>query len=431
VLGLVYSYDDVLAARHAIEGGEARRRAAAVEYLDNMLGGSIRKRVMPILEDAPLEHRVRQANVLLKTRQRDLEDTVAQLIHDDDPVVAATAIHFAVEQRLSSLSEDMQFVAARRADEPYVAEAASWAVAVEAQSAADRRVWDQPLPAVEIAHRLRSIELFALASIDELFRIADAGRQVRYVPGQEICAAGRVSDEFHFLLDGIGTLSRDGSVRTLSGPSVLAFEEVLQRAPLASSIRAAEAVVSFRLDRGDFLTMLADDPMLARGVFRMLLAGDGRGAPGYPHVITGEVGTDLAGPAADKMTFLRQHPWLERASFKQLRALAGVARDVPLEAGRVLFSRGEKSAVYQVLQGEILLEVDGGPPIHVTAGGTFGLVETLADLPWTLQATVGISGRALRLNHDDLLSALSDLGFLESLLCGALSLPAEHPTGVM
>ena len=123
--------------------------------------------------------------------------------------------------------------------------------------------------------------------------------------------------------------------------------------------------------------------------------------------------------------FLRQHPWLEGASFKQLRALASVAHDVQLDAGRALFTYGETPAVYHVLQGEVVLEADGTPPIRVTAGNTFGLVETLANMKWTRQATVNSSGRALRLAHDDLLNALSDLGFLESLLYGALSLPTD------
>jgi hypothetical protein len=104
-----------------------------------------------------------------------------------------------------------------------------------------------------------------------------------------------------------------------------------------------------------------------------------------------------------------------------------VAHEVPLEAGRVLFTAGDAPAVYQVLQGEVVLESDHAPAIRVTAGGTFGLVETLTNLPWSRQATVAGGGRALRLAHDDLLSALSDLGFLESLLCGALSLPADTP----
>ena len=37
--------------------------------------------------------------------------------------------------------------------------------------------------AVELASRLRSVPLFAFASVDELFRIALLGRQVRYEPG--------------------------------------------------------------------------------------------------------------------------------------------------------------------------------------------------------------------------------------------------------
>ena len=93
LLGLLYHVDDVAAARYTIEQGQGRRRAAAVEYLDNLLGGVVRKRVMPILDDSPLTEKVRYANAVLKSRPRDLEDTLAQLVHEDDPVVAAAAIH--------------------------------------------------------------------------------------------------------------------------------------------------------------------------------------------------------------------------------------------------------------------------------------------------------------------------------------------------
>jgi AAA family ATP:ADP antiporter len=435
LLGLLYSYDDVRAARHAIEAGEARRRAAAVEYLDNLLGGAIRKRVMPILEDAPLEQRVRLANVILKTRHRDLEDTVAQLMHEDDPVVAASAIQFVVERGLWSLVEDVQFVAERRADQPYVAEAALWALSVRTadtsdQPASAKATAAEQLPTVQIADRLRALELYASASVDEMFRVADAGAQSRYLGGQEICAAGRVSEELYFLLDGTATLSRDGATTTFTAPSALVFEDVLQRTPLSSTVRAANAVIAFTLDRDRFLAILADNPLVAQGVFRMLLAGEGRGSTVYSDVMSADVGTDRGVAPVDKVTFLRQHPWLEGASFKQLRALAGVADDVQLEAGRALFTYGDTPAIYHVLQGEVLLESNGTPSIRVTAGGTFGLVETLANVPWSRQATVTGSGRALRLAQDDLLAALSDLGFLESLLYGALSVPSDAPAAI-
>ena len=59
LVGLLYNMDDVAAARYTIEQGEARGRAAAVEYLDNLLGGVVRKRVLPILEDTPIAEKAR------------------------------------------------------------------------------------------------------------------------------------------------------------------------------------------------------------------------------------------------------------------------------------------------------------------------------------------------------------------------------------
>ena len=46
----------------------SRSRASASEYLDNILTGQLRKRIMPMLEDLPIEEKVRRGNVLLKTR---------------------------------------------------------------------------------------------------------------------------------------------------------------------------------------------------------------------------------------------------------------------------------------------------------------------------------------------------------------------------
>jgi hypothetical protein len=133
----------------------------------------------------------------------------------------------------------------------------------------------------------------------------------------------------------------------------------------------------------------------------------------------------------DTMFVLRQHRWLEGASFKQLRTLAGVARDVPLEVGRPLVARGDAPAIYQVLQGDVLIESDAGGVVRVGAGGTFGLVETLADVPWACEAVAGSAGRALRLDRDDVWAALSDVGLLETLLCGVLSLRSDIPAATV
>jgi hypothetical protein len=57
-------------------------------------------------------------------------ETLARLIYDEDPVVAATAIDAVREHQLWSLAEELeQVLAFREAKDWHVFEAASWALA--------------------------------------------------------------------------------------------------------------------------------------------------------------------------------------------------------------------------------------------------------------------------------------------------------------
>jgi AAA family ATP:ADP antiporter len=425
LLGMMCSPDGVCAARYAIEHGDARRRAAAVEYLDNLLGGAVRKRMMTIVEDMSAEQRVHCASAIIKARPRRLEDTLLQLIHDDDPVLAATAIHFIATRHLWSFAADLEFVATRRPDQPYVAEAAFWAMAMQTNPG-----WIDTarlLPAVDIADRLRELEMFASAPVDELFRIAEAGQQVVTPAGRQVDASGRIPNELHVLLAGRVSASGDVERRIISAPAAIAFDHAIQRTPLRSTLTAVDRVVLLRLERDQFLTMLADNPTLAQGVFRMLLGSARPLAVADAQVASSGFATDGPVQAIDKVLLLRQHAWLDGASFRQLHALAGAACDVPLDAGRPLVTRGEAPAIYQVLQGDVLLQSDTAAPVRLGPGAVFGLAETLTDTGWTRDATPMTPGRALRLSRDDVWMALADVGLLESLLCGALAMHYDAP----
>ena len=95
-----------------------------------MLSRDLRKRLMPIIEDIPIEEKVHKGNVFLKTRVRSAEETLARLIYDDDPVVAATAIDLVREQKMWSLADDIEEVLAFRDAKDFVVfEAASFALA--------------------------------------------------------------------------------------------------------------------------------------------------------------------------------------------------------------------------------------------------------------------------------------------------------------
>ena len=422
LLGLLYHVDDVAAARYTIEQGEARRRAAAVEYLDNLLGGVVRKRVMPILDDSPLTEKVRYANTVLKSRPRDLEDTLAQLVHEDDPVVAAAAIHFVGQRQAWGLSDDLEYVASHRSDNRIIGEAVSWALATRHAGGGPLTASIDSLPIVELANRVRVIPLFATLSVDELFRIAEAGEEIRHPAGRELCRAATPAEEVLFLLE--------GGARTIEGPSpeadilppaVIGFEDVLQGTALRSTVRAIEPTVCFRIAADDFMTMVSDNVLLAQSLFTLLLAND---RPRLPFAQPARVVPDRESPGAvHAARLLRQDPLLSRASATQLLALTAIAPEVPLKAGTVLFDVGTPPAVYQIVQGEVVLEFPGTNMAVAPAGATLGVADTLAGTTSGWRATVSKDGRALRLEREELFSVLADhVDLMQGLFSGVLAL---------
>jgi AAA family ATP:ADP antiporter len=427
LLGLVYPWKDIADARYSIEHGDARTHGRALEYLDNRLSGAMRKRVMPIIDDAPMVEKVRHANRVLRTRPRDLEDTVAQLVHDDDPVVAASAIDLVETHGLGSLAGDLEYVLAHRSAEPLVIEAAAWALASRGRAGPGPGPNLAHLPVVKLADRLRAIPLFDFVSVDELFRIAGIGQQRRYERGEDFSSQGAPADAVQFLLDGSVGLTAEGAApAVIRAPAALAFEEVLEGRALRSTITAIDAVVCLRLDGADFLTMLSDNTVLAQGLFRMLLASPGAREWSAVHLAPGR--TASSGPRSrplypvEKALRLRESPLLGRATVEQLLDLVAIAREVPLSAGAVLFSEDEPPAVYHVVEGEVRLEADQAAPILVGAGSTIGVAETLAGVSRHWRATVSHGGHALRLDRDELFGVLADhTDLLQGLFSGVLS----------
>ena len=93
----------------------------------------------PVLEEVPLEEKVRARQPLLKSRVRDVEDSLAQLVHEEDQVIAATAIHFVEPRGLWSLEGDLEYALEHRdARDWHVFEAASWALAARRMAAEER-----------------------------------------------------------------------------------------------------------------------------------------------------------------------------------------------------------------------------------------------------------------------------------------------------
>ena len=409
LLGLLYPWRDIAAVRWTLEHGDPRSRASASEYLDNVLTGQVRKRIMPALEDLPRDEKVRRGNVLLRTRRRDTEESLLQLINDEDEVAAASAIDLIAAEKRWTLAEDIEHVLAHRdVRDWFVFEAASWALAERRLSAERRReLWREPLPAAALAVRLRELPLFASVSVDELFRIAGAGKQIRHDPGSVLVQEGMVPETVHFLLDGRVALTRQSAPpSTVTPPVALGLDEALQGIPAATGARAVDLVVTLAIPVDELRTLLGDNTDLVRGLFVTL--ADASGGHAWPLVsFMGDASefADLVDgglTAVEKVLALQRVPLFGRVEAAEMLALAGIARTVPIATGTRLFEASAPPALWIVLSGELSLEGPAASDTIVMPGSTIGAGILIKGGPIGVSADGTRPGLALRIDREDL-----------------------------
>jgi ATP:ADP antiporter, AAA family len=415
LLSMIYPWRDIGAAQWTLSHGDGRSRASASEYLDNILTGQLRKRIMPVVEDLPIAERVKRGNVLLKTRPRDVEETLLHLINDDDQVVAAVAIDVARQNRMWSLGDDIEHVLAHRdVHDWYVFETASWALAERRMPAERRReLWLEPLPASEIAGRLRTLPLFASVSVDELFRMASTSRQVRHQPGTVLVHEGVIPETIHVLLDGQVTESATTAPPTsLGAPTAIGFAQALQGVAMRKTVRTTDNAVTLALSVEELSTLLADNTDLVRGLFTTLAAGLDPDASRnlQPTGAAAEL-TELSADGLlpiEKILALQRLPVFSRIAPDEMSALAAVADTVVMKDGSVLFAASAPVALWVILSGEVLLEDAAGAQTIAHAGDMIGSRSMLSGEPINRTAHVSRSGVALKLDRDELFDLMGE-----------------------
>ena len=91
LLSLIYSPADIESATAALQSGNPAKQAQAIEFLDNLLTGDVKRYVFPLFDDAPASERFETFLGLLGLRSFDRVTALQELLkHDDVWLKAAT-----------------------------------------------------------------------------------------------------------------------------------------------------------------------------------------------------------------------------------------------------------------------------------------------------------------------------------------------------
>ncbi len=127
------------------------------------------------------------------------------------------------------------------------------------------------LTTVERVIFLQDVDVFAKIPLEDLAYVAMIADEVVAEPGRVLYAEGDISDSMYLVLDGSISLQRGGIEVMLAGPrDVFGTWALFDDETRIVTAVAAEESNLLRIDKEDFLDLLADHSRITEGVLKVL-----------------------------------------------------------------------------------------------------------------------------------------------------------------
>ncbi|MBI4483855.1 MAG: hypothetical protein HY652_13335 [Acidobacteria bacterium] len=126
LLGLRYPQKDIYFAYAALKGNRADRRAAAIEFLDNLLHKNLKSIILPLLEESSAERLIDRANRLFGIQTKRREEALRLVLEQPDVWLKVCALHEVGARPVPALSDICRRLSAD--GEPLIRETAEWAL---------------------------------------------------------------------------------------------------------------------------------------------------------------------------------------------------------------------------------------------------------------------------------------------------------------
>lgn len=271
LLSLRYRSSDMMASHRALQSPLKKTRANGVEFLDNVLSGHLKGMLLPALEDESPNLFRQQAAGFVTEPLASQPAIVARLLEGPDRWLRVVATWTAGEVGLESVSRQLQAAAQRkgRSDQ---------ALSGEAQRALGKINKTQlkevamALTVVEKALKLRTVDVLSHASSKDLGYIAQIAEEQEVSEGQRIYAHGDAPDALYVVISGKVKLSRgDVEIGLIGAGEAFGSWALFDDAPRVATASTTEDSVLLKVERDEFLELLADRVDIVQAVFKAMV----------------------------------------------------------------------------------------------------------------------------------------------------------------
>jgi HEAT repeat protein len=227
VLSLLYPDERISNLRQALDPGQGKARAMAIELLDTLLSGETKTLLVSALE-APEERVLAIAGKRFGIERRPAAIRLAELAEGNDPWLSSCARH-----RLGGT---------------------------------------MALPTIERVLFLKGAELFSQLAGEDLLPLAQVAQEVHFPAGQTFIHQNEAGSCLYVIVDGEAAIivRGFGQIGTRGPKGAIGEMAIIWQRPRSADCRALTDITALRIDHDDFWELMEERPALAKGVIRVL-----------------------------------------------------------------------------------------------------------------------------------------------------------------
>lgn len=264
LLSLIYPAKDIRGIWGALNSGDPTKQAHAVELLDNLLTGDVKRYSFPLYGDALEPARFSVALGFLGWPSLDANTALRMLFQQEDMWLTAATVWEIGRRGFGGFHVNI----ARFLDSEHL-------VLRDAAELVNRGFElpgkDKKLATIEKVIFLKSVDIFAHLTVEQLGRIAGLTEEVRFEPNEPIFHEGEPIDAVYLLLKGRVALEKNGQkAREIGEANSFGTVGALDFNPAVHTVKAIDYVHALRLDARDLHDLLSQDIELVEGVIRVL-----------------------------------------------------------------------------------------------------------------------------------------------------------------
>ena len=129
------------------------------------------------------------------------------------------------------------------------------------------------------AERIRALDLFSQASVEQLYRLATIAQEAEFAAGQTIFREDDIGDAFYLLVQGkVEHASEKRNIKEVLGPGeAVGLYSVLTREPRYATAKALEDTVAISIGAEDLYNVLSNNMEIVVSIFKHFVKKLGMG----------------------------------------------------------------------------------------------------------------------------------------------------------